>query len=151
MNTIKIYTDGACKGNPGPGGYAAVILYEGVKKEVTGADPYTTNNRMELMGVIAGLEYVSNSYNCDKVDIYSDSAYIVNAFNNNWISKWKRNGWKTSTGDVKNLDLWKRLLEQCEKYKVEFHKVKGHSNNQMNNLCDKLAVESRKNIEKLSL
>jgi len=143
VERVTIFTDGACAPNPGPGGYAAIILNESKREDVVGSDRYTTNNRMELMGVIAGLEKLDSP---SIVDIYADSAYIVNAFNNHWIDKWKRNGWKSSTGDVKNPELWKRLLALCQTHKVYFHKVKGHDGNTYNELCDKLAVNARKSI-----
>lgn len=133
---IILYTDGACSGNPGPGGWGAILMFNGVEKELTGGEKNTTNNRMELMAVISGLEAVKES--CE-VDIYSDSAYVVNAFLQDWVTKWQSNGWKTSKGEVLNQELWKRLLVQLERHNVTWHKVKGHADNKYNNRCDELA------------
>ena len=133
---IVLYTDGACSGNPGPGGWGAILMYNGKEKELTGGELNTTNNRMELMAVINGLEAIKTT--CD-VDIYSDSAYVVNAFLQDWVTKWKANGWKTTKGEVLNLDLWKRLFVQVERHNITWHKVKGHADNEYNNRCDALA------------
>lgn len=141
---IVLYTDGACSGNPGPGGWAAILMYKGNEKELVGGELNTTNNRMELMAVINGLEAIKEA--CE-VDVYSDSAYVVNAFLQDWVVKWKNNGWKTTKGEVLNLELWKRLLIQVERHKVTWHKVKGHADNEFNNRCDALA---RNEITKLS-
>jgi ribonuclease HI len=140
---IVLYTDGACSGNPGMGGWGAILSYNGKEKELSDGEEMTTNNRMELIAVIKGLEAIKES--C-KVDIYSDSAYVVNAFLQDWISKWKSNGWKTTKGEVLNLDLWKRLTDLLDKHEVVWHKVKGHADNALNNRCDALA---RGEIEKL--
>lgn len=143
---VIIYTDGACSGNPGHGGYAAIVIEEGKAREVVGAEKSTTNNRMEMMAVISALE--SLRQNRSSV-VHSDSAYVVNAYNENWVTKWKRNGWKTASGEsVKNIDLWQRLDNLKEKYNVQFIKVKGHSDNEYNNRCDKLAVDAIKNADK---
>ena len=143
MKEIDIYTDGACSGNPGPGGWGVVLIYQENKKELSGYQPETTNNRMELFAAIQGLSALKES--C-VVNLYSDSSYLVNAFEKHWIEKWQRNGWKTSTkSPVENQDLWKLLLIHVRKHQVRFIKVKGHSDNQYNNRCDELAVaESRK-------
>ena len=144
INEVTIYTDGACSGNPGPGGWAAILMAGGAKKELSGGEKDTTNNRIELMAVIEGLNALKRP--C-KVDIYSDSAYVVNAFEQNWIDKWIRNGWKNSAkAEVANSDLWKRLLELTSTHNVTFHKVKGHADNEFNNRCDELAVAEWKRI-----
>lgn len=141
MKEVKIYTDGACSGNPGPGGYAAVLIYNGVEKEISGGDRDTTNNKMELTAVIKGLEMLKEK--CI-VTIYSDSAYIVNSIQNGWIYSWKKNNWKKSDKTkVKNIDLWEKLLKQMDFHEVSFIKVKGHSDNEYNNRCDRLAVMQR--------
>lgn len=143
MKEIDIYTDGACSGNPGPGGWGVVLIYQENKKELFGYQPETTNNRMELFAAIQGLSALKES--C-VVNLYSDSSYLVNAFEKHWIEKWQRNGWKTSTkSPVENQDLWKLLLIHVRKHQVRFIKVKGHSDNQYNNRCDEMAVAAIKN------
>lgn len=143
ISDVVIYTDGACSGNPGPGGWAAILMAGGAKKELSGGEADTTNNRMELMGVISGLKALTRPCN---VEVHSDSAYVVNAFSQNWIGKWASNGWKNSAkADVANTDLWKELLELTKIHNVTFVKVKGHADNEFNNRCDELAVmESKK-------
>lgn len=137
MKEVTIYTDGACSGNPGPGGWGAVLMYGEHRKEISGGDAHTTNNRMELTGPIEALELLKQP--C-KVRLYSDSAYLVNAFNQHWIANWQRNGWRTSQKKpVENKELWQRLLELCRIHEVEFIKVKGHADNAENNRCDELA------------
>lgn len=137
MKEVTIYTDGACSGNPGPGGWGAVLMYGEHRKEISGGDAHTTNNRMELTGPIEALELLKQQ--C-KVRLYSDSAYLVNAFNQHWIANWQRNGWQTSQKKpVENKELWQRLLELCRTHEVEFIKVKGHADNAENNRCDELA------------
>ena len=137
MKEVTIYTDGACSGNPGPGGWGAVLMYGEHRKEISGGDAHTTNNRMELTGPIKALELLKQP--C-KVRLYSDSAYLVNAFNQHWIANWQRNGWQTSQKKpVENKELWQRLLELCRTHEVEFIKVKGHADNAENNRCDELA------------
>ena len=144
ISEVTIYTDGACSGNPGPGGWAAILMAGGAKKEMSGGERDTTNNRMELMAVIEGLKALKRS--C-KVDIYSDSAYVVNAFEQNWIGKWVKNGWKNSAkAEVANSDLWKELINLTAMHNVTFHKVKGHADNEFNNRCDELAVREWKKI-----
>ncbi len=144
MKEVKIYTDGACSGNPGPGGYAAILIYNGVEKEISGGDRDTTNNKMELTAVIKGLEMLKEK--CI-VTIYSDSAYIVNSIQNGWIYSWKKNNWiKSDKTKVKNIDLWEKLLKQMDFHEVSFIKVKGHSDNEYNNRCDRLAVMQRDKI-----
>jgi len=143
LKEIDIYTDGACSGNPGPGGWGVVLIYQENKKELSGYQPETTNNRMELFAAIQGLSALKES--C-AVNLYSDSSYLVNAFEKHWIEKWQRNGWKTSTkSPVENQDLWKLLLIHVRKHQVRFIKVKGHSDNQYNNRCDEMAVAAIKN------
>ncbi len=141
---IKLYTDGAARGNPdGPGGYGAVLEYmdakgELHKKELSQGYVKTTNNRMELMAVIAGLEALNRS--CD-VEVYSDSKYVVDAFNQHWVDSWIKKGWKRGKNEpVKNVDLWKRLLAAKEQHKVTFHWVKGHDGHPQNEKCDELAT-----------
>lgn len=137
MKKITIYTDGACSGNPGPGGWGALLYYQGHSKELSGGEAHTTNNRMELMAAIAALEALKEP--CT-VDVYTDSAYLCRAFQDGWLQSWQRNGWKTSTKkDVENRDLWERLLAQTRIHQVAWHKVKGHSDNADNNRCDALA------------
>ncbi len=144
---VKIYTDGACSGNPGVGGYGTILVYEdssGIKheKELSQGYKFTTNNQMELMAVIVGLESLRKS--CD-VTIYSDSKYVVDAFNNNWIEGWIKKGWKTAGKvPVKNVELWQRLLKAKEPHNVEFIWVKGHAGHEYNERCDTLAVEAGK-------
>ena len=144
ISEVTIYTDGACSGNPGPGGWAAILMAGGAKKEMSGGERDTTNNRMELMAVIEGLKALKRP--C-KVDIYSDSAYVVNAFEQNWIGKWVKNGWKNSAkAEVANSDLWKELIDLTATHNVTFHKVKGHADNGFNNRCDELAVAEWKKL-----
>lgn len=140
MKEVTIYTDGACSGNPGPGGWGAILMYEGHMKEISGAEPDTTNNRMELLAVIRALEMLK--YPC-RVTCYSDSAYLVNCFHKKWYVNWQRNGWKNSKGQpVENQDLWQRLLQLMEIHEVKYVKVKGHSDNEWNNRCDELARQA---------
>jgi ribonuclease HI len=137
LKEVTIYTDGACSGNPGPGGWGAILMYGGHMKEISGAEPNTTNNRMELTAVIEALAQLK--YPC-KVTCYSDSAYLTNCFQNRWYESWQRNGWKNSKGQpVENQDLWKRLLDSMKVHEVTYVKVKGHSDNEWNNRCDELA------------
>lgn len=134
-----LYTDGACSGNPGKGGYGGILIKpNGEAEEFSGGEDETTNNRMELMAVIVGLEKTQAGGN---VKVYSDSAYVVNAFNQNWLQNWRRNGWRTAGGgEVLNVDLWKELFSLAEAREVTFVKVKGHSDNALNNRCDALAT-----------
>ncbi len=137
MKEVILYTDGACSGNPGIGGYAGILMFAGAEKVVTGGDKNTTNNRMELLGVIEALKVLKEP--C-LVKVYSDSAYVVNAFLQNWIGFWLQNNWRTKgKSDVANVDLWKELVELTNKHSVSWFKVKGHSDNELNNRCDLLA------------
>lgn len=137
MEKVTIYTDGACSGNPGPGGWGAILMYNGNSKEISGGCKDTTNNIMELTAVIKALKMLK--YACE-VDLYSDSAYVVNAFKQKWIENWKKNNWKTASKEpVKNKELWQELDNLTQMHKVTFHKVKGHSDNEFNNRCDELA------------
>lgn len=144
MKAVKIFTDGACSGNPGAGGFCAILIYNGNEKIVSGYEAQTTNNRMELTAAIKGLQALKEPC-C--VKLYSDSAYLVNAFNLGWITDWARNGWRNSQNkQVKNADLWEQLLNLSEINNVTFIKVKGHSDNEFNNRCDKIAVEEYKKL-----
>ena len=137
MKQVELYTDGACSGNPGAGGYGAILIYKGLEKEISGGEPLTTNNRMEIYAVIAGLECLKEK--C-RVNIYSDSAYTVNAFTQNWLEGWIRNGWRKADGkEVANSDLWQSLYDLTRLHEVRFIKVKGHADNAYNNRCDELA------------
>ena len=137
MDNILLYTDGACSGNPGPGGWGAVLIFNGIEKELSGANPSTTNNVMEITAVIEGLKALKRPCN---VNIYSDSAYVVNCFEKNWINNWIKNNWVNSKKKpVKNKELWLELYDLTKIHKVTFNKVKGHSNVKYNNRCDELA------------
>jgi len=140
MSKLKVYTDGACSGNPGPGGWAAVLLYGTAQKEISGFVQSTTNNRMELLAAIEGLKAIKPQPDL-KVELYSDSAYLVNAVNQKWLTGWQENGWRTADKkEVKNKDLWLELIELNSKLSPTYIKVKGHSDNKYNNRCDELAV-----------
>lgn len=147
MKEVIIYTDGACSGNPGDGGYCAILIYNGIEKTVSGSEKNTTNNRMELLAGIKGLKALKEP--C-KVKLYSDSQYLVDAFNEKWIFDWRNNGWRTSNKkEVKNIDLWQELLDLNDTHVIEFIKVKGHADNEFNNRCDKIAVNEYKKIKDL--
>lgn len=148
MKKIDLYTDGACSGNPGIGGWGAILIYNGIEKIISGGDNNTTNNRMELTAVIKGLQALKEG--C-QVDIYSDSAYVVNAFLQGWIDSWVVNNWKSSKGQVQNIDLWQQLLDLLKKHDVKWHKVKGHADNANNNRCDKLARGEIDKIKKQNI
>ena len=138
---IIIYTDGACSGNPGPGGWGAILMYKDAKKEISGGCKQTTNNIMEVTAVIEALKCLKVK---SDVQVYSDSAYTVNAFKQGWIYNWMKNGWKTSNGSaVKNKELWQELYNLTQIHDVTFHKVKGHADNELNNRCDELARMER--------
>ena len=144
MQKVIIYTDGACSGNPGPGGWGTILMYKEHKKELSGGCKNTTNNIMEITAVLEGLKALKTD--CE-VEIYSDSAYVVNAFNSHWIESWKKNGWKNAQKeDVKNKELWQELDILVQKYKAKFIKVKGHSDNKYNNRCDELARNAIKKL-----
>lgn len=145
MEEISIYTDGACSGNPGKGGWGALLIFGENKKEISGGERETTNNRMELTAPIEALKLVKRP--C-KIKLYSDSAYLVNAFLNGWIYNWQKNGWKTADKkDVKNRELWEQIYKFTQIHEIEWIKVKGHSDNEYNNLCDKLAVAAIRKMD----
>ena len=145
MKKVTLYTDGACSGNPGVGGWGAVLIYKEHEKRISGAEQSTTNNRMEVFAVISGLECLKEP--CE-VTIYSDSAYTVNAFSEGWLFEWEKSGWKKADNkQVLNSDLWQRLLALTRKHRVTFVKVKGHADNEYNNICDKLATDAIKNFK----
>lgn len=140
MRTVELYTDGACLGNPGPGGFGVVLLFGEHRKELSGGYRKTTNNRMELTAVIQGLEALKEK--C-KVELYCDSKYVVDALSNGWATKWRANGWRRNKKErALNPDLWGRLLELCEAYEVSCHWVRGHSGNRENERCDQLATQA---------
>ncbi|MCD7947018.1 MAG: ribonuclease HI [Oscillospiraceae bacterium] len=135
---VTIYTDGACSGNPGPGGWGAILQYGDIQKELSGGEAHTTNNRMELMGAIAALEALKEP--CE-VALYSDSKYVVDGLEKGWAKGWRARGWiKSDKKPALNPDLWGRLLELCEVHQVKLHWVRGHAENPYNNRCDELAV-----------
>ena len=138
LKKVELYTDGACSGNPGKGGYGGILIYKGIEKEYSGFADNTTNNRMELTAVIMGLKMLKEPV---EIDIYSDSAYTVNAFLEGWIENWINNNWRTAgKKPVQNVELWQELLELIHPHKVTWHKVKGHADNAYNNRSDKLAT-----------
>jgi ribonuclease HI len=146
MDRVTIFTDGACSHNPGPGGWGCVLIYGQHRKECSGFATETTNNRMELTAAIEALRMLKR--NC-MVDLYTDSAYLCNAYEKGWLKNWRTNGWKTSNRhDVENKDLWEQLDALCAAHAVTFHKVKGHADNEENNRCDKLAREAIKEFTK---
>ena len=137
MKKVDMYTDGACSYNPGPGGYGSVLIYNGIERQFSGFDASTTNNRMEITAVIEGLKKLKEP--CD-VTIYTDSAYTMNAFDLGWLENWQQNNWRNAQKkEVLNKDLWQELLAEMAKHKTTWVKVKGHSDNKYNNICDKLA------------
>lgn len=137
MDDVTIFTDGACSGNPGPGGWGSILIFNDTKKEISGGNPSTTNNIMELTAVVEALKLLKHP--C-KVNIYSDSAYVVNAFEQKWIYGWIKKNWKTSGNEpVKNKELWQKLYDFTKIHDITFNKVKGHSDNELNNRCDELA------------
>ena len=147
---VQLYTDGACSGNPGPGGWAAILNFAGKTKELSGHMPNTTNNRMELFAVISGIGALKEP--CE-VEVFSDSAYTVKAFTDHWIDNWQRNGWLTSEKKpVENTDLWKLLLQiiRVKQHNVVFNKVKGHADDPMNNRCDELARAAIREYRRLN-
>ncbi|MDO4749570.1 MAG: ribonuclease HI [Eubacteriales bacterium] len=146
MKKVTIYTDGACSGNPGPGGWAAILMYGKAQKELTGGEPETTNNRMELSAVTAALEALREP--CE-VELFTDSQYIANAINLGWLREWKRRGWRRRDGVLKNVDIWQQLDELLQKHSVHIVWVRGHADNPLNNRCDALAVEARERFAEL--
>ncbi len=137
MKTVNIYTDGACSGNPGIGGWCAILIYNGAEKVISGYSKLTTNNRMELFAIIQGLAALKEPCN---VMLYSDSAYAINSLNEGWLNRWKASGWRTADKkEVKNTDLWMDLMLKASKHNVTYIKVKGHSDNAYNNRCDEVA------------
>lgn len=140
---VILYTDGACSGNPGPGGWGALLIWNGKRKELSGGDPHSTNNRMEMQAVIEGLKALNRSCH---VKIHSDSALIINAFTKGWIENWQKKGWKKADKKpVENRDLWEEIIKSAEPHKISWIKVKGHSDDALNNRVDELAViESKK-------
>ena len=146
MDKIIIYTDGACSGNPGPGGWGTILMFKEHKREISGGLKETTNNIMEITAVIEGLKLLK--YPCNyEVEVYSDSVYVVNAFQKGWIENWKKKNWINSSKEpVKNRELWEELYELVTKYQVKFIKVKGHSDNQYNNKCDEMARNAIKRL-----
>ena len=144
MKDIEMYTDGACSGNPGPGGWGVVLLYKEHKKELSGAEDNTTNNRMELLAIIKGFEALKEKCN---IKLYSDSSYALNPLIQGWLTQWQMNNWRSlSKSPVKNVDLWEKLIDLMQGHNIEFIWVKGHAENKYNNRCDQLA---RKAIETL--
>ena len=144
MKEVTIYTDGACSGNPGPGGWAAILIYGGKEKELSGGEPHTTNNRMELTAVISGLEALKEP--C-LVNVYSDSKYVVDAINLGWAKSWQKKGWKRNKDETaKNPDLWEKLLHLLDIHQTRLIWLKGHDENLYNERCDRLAVSESKKI-----
>jgi ribonuclease HI len=140
LKQVTIYTDGACLGNPGPGGYGAVLLYGPHRREISGGFRLTTNNRMEIMAVIAALELLKEQ--C-QVTLHSDSQYVVNAMTQGWARRWRANGWKRNQREeAVNPDLWERLLDLCDQHQVEFQWLRGHSGIDENERCDQLAIDA---------
>ncbi len=138
---VTIYTDGACSGNPGPGGWGAILSYKGTEKELSGGEAQTTNNRMELTAVIKALSALKES--CI-VELYSDSKYVIDALEKGWALGWRKKGWiKSDKKPALNPDLWAELLELCAKHEMHYHWVKGHADNEFNERCDRLAVKER--------
>ena len=143
MKTVTIYTDGACSGNPGPGGWGAILSYRGKEREISGGAAETTNNRMELTAVIEALVLLKEP--C-AVELYSDSKYVIDALEKGWVYGWKKKGWvKADKKPAQNVDLWERLLPLTARHQLRYHWVKGHAENEKNERCDRLAVaESKK-------
>ncbi len=141
MKTVILYTDGACSGNPGPGGWGSILSFNGVEKVLSGGEKHTTNNRMEMTAVIEGLRALKEPCH---VELYSDSQYVINALEKGWAFGWKKKGWvKSDKKPALNPDLWEELLSLVQKHEMAYHWVKGHAQNEYNNRCDALAVEQR--------
>ena len=146
MKTVTVFTDGACSGNPGPGGWAAILRYGGAEKVLSGGAADTTNNRMELLGVISALEALKEP--C-RVELYSDSKYVIDALQKRWVWGWKQRGWiKSDKKPALNRDLWERLLPLVEKHDMVYHWIKGHAETEENNHCDQLAVAESKKFQR---
>ena len=146
MKTVTVFTDGACSGNPGPGGWAAILQYGGAEKVFSGGAADTTNNRMELLGVISALEALKEP--C-RVELYSDSKYVIDALQKRWVWGWKQRGWiKSDKKPALNRDLWERLLPLVEKHEMIYHWIKGHAETEENNRCDQLAVAESKKFQR---
>lgn len=144
MKTVTIYTDGACSGNPGPGGWGAILEWQGHEKELSGGEAQTTNNRMELTAVLTALSLLKEP--CI-VELYSDSKYVVDAIDKGWLYGWQKKGWiKADKKPVLNVDLWQQLLPELKRHDVRLHWVKGHAENEKNNRCDQLAVAESKKL-----
>ena len=145
MKTVTLYTDGACSGNPGPGGWGAILEYMGTEKELSGGEESTTNNRMELLAVIRGLQALKEP--CI-VELYSDSKYVIDGLSKGWAASWQKNGWrKADKKPALNPDLWEQLVALVSKHQLRYHWVKGHAENPKNNRCDALAVAESKKIQ----
>lgn len=144
MKKVLIYTDGACSGNPGPGGWGAILKYGEAEKEISGGEALTTNNRMELTAAIMALSALKEP--CE-VDLYSDSKYLIDSFSKGWVYSWQKSGFKKKGKDVPNTDLWIKLLQLFNTHKVNLIWVKGHAENEYNNRCDKLAVSEWKRLK----
>ena len=141
MKRVSIYTDGACSGNPGPGGWAAILIYQGREKELSGGEKETTNNRMEMTAVISALEALKEP--CE-VELWSDSRYVIDALEKGWAESWRKKGWKRANKEpALNPDLWETLLNLTARHRMQYHWVKGHAENAYNNRCDELAVRQR--------
>lgn len=137
MKEVQLYTDGACRGNPGRGGWGAILVYKKYERELSGGEETTTNNRMELLAVINGLEALKEP--C-QVTLYSDSKYIIDAFCEGWVEKWRASGWKRGKDELKNPDLWERLYDLTTRHEMKYVWVKGHAGHPYNERCDKLAT-----------
>ena len=145
MKTVTLYTDGACSGNPGPGGWGAILEFQGVEKELSGGEAMTTNNRMELTAVIRGLQALKEPCN---VELYSDSKYVIDALEKGWAWGWKKKGWiKSDKKPALNPDLWEELLQLTMRHELHYHWVKGHADNPKNNPCDEMAVAEWKKFK----
>mgnify|MGYP000864372109 FL=1 len=140
MKKVTVYTDGACSGNPGPGGWGAILIYNGKEKEISGGERETTNNRMELLAVISALSALKEP--CE-IELFTDSQYIEKAINEGWLAGWKKKGWRRKDGELKNSDLWQTLDGLLNQHRVSFRWVKGHADSAYNNRCDALATEQR--------
>lgn len=141
MKKVAAYTDGACRGNPGPGGWAAILVYKNTEHIINGAEVSTTNNRMELTAAIRALSALKEP--CE-VDLYTDSSYVVDSINQGWAQGWRRTNWKN--GKAKNPDLWEQLLNLCEVHRVTFHWIRGHNGHPYNERCDKIATEAADSV-----